>query len=79
MKMPTIVGSFIFISGEIFTPSYVEHENFFITSGPEVQSVLHCVLPWISVLNDERQLEQGSKVKRLRVTCTFDILKVCKT
>ena len=35
MKMPTIVGIFIFISGEIFMFSWVEREKCFITSGPD--------------------------------------------
>ena len=35
MKMPTIVGIFIFISRENFMLSRVEHEKSFITSGPE--------------------------------------------
>ena len=34
MKMPTIVGIFIFISRENFMLSWVEHENNFITFGP---------------------------------------------
>ena len=33
MKMPTIVGIFIFISRENVMPSWVEHEKSFITSG----------------------------------------------
>ena len=36
MKMPTIVGIFIFISREIFMLSWIEHEKSFITSGPDV-------------------------------------------
>ena len=35
MKMPTIVGIFILISRENFMLSCVEHENSFITSGPD--------------------------------------------
>ena len=35
MKTPTIVGVSIFISREMFMLSYVEHENSFITSGPD--------------------------------------------
>ena len=35
MKMPTIVGIFIFISRENFMLSLVEHEKGFITSEPE--------------------------------------------
>ena len=31
MKMPTIVGIFIFISSEIFMLSLVEHEKSFVT------------------------------------------------
>ena len=34
MKMPTIVGIFIFVSRENFMLSCVEHEKRFITSGP---------------------------------------------
>ena len=34
MKMPTIIGIFIFISRETFMPSRVEHENSFTSSGP---------------------------------------------
>ena len=34
MKMPTIVGIFIFISRENFLLSWVEDEKSFITSGP---------------------------------------------
>ena len=34
MKMPIIVGIFIFISGENFMLSWVEQEKSFITSGP---------------------------------------------
>ena len=37
MKMPTIVGIFIFISRENFMLSWVEHEKSFITSGPDCQ------------------------------------------
>ena len=36
MKMPTIVGIFIYISREIFMLSRVEHEKSFITSGQDV-------------------------------------------
>ena len=35
MKMPTVVGIFIFISRENFMLSGVEHEKSFITSRPE--------------------------------------------
>ena len=35
MKMPTIVGIFIFISRENFMFSRVKHEKSFITLGPE--------------------------------------------
>ena len=35
MKMPTIVGIFIFISRENFMLNWVEHEKSFITSGPD--------------------------------------------
>ena len=35
MKMPTIVGIFIFISRENFMLNWVEHEKSFITPGPE--------------------------------------------
>ena len=34
--------------------------------------VFEIVLPWIPVLHDERQQEQGSRAKRSRVTCIFD-------
>ena len=34
MKMPTIVGMFIFVSRGNFVLSSVEHEKSFITSGP---------------------------------------------
>ena len=34
MKMPTIVGIFIFISRENFMLSWIEHEKSFITLGP---------------------------------------------
>ena len=34
MKMPTIVGIFIFISNENFLLSWVEHEKCFMTFGP---------------------------------------------
>ena len=34
MKMPTVVGIFIFISRENFMLSCVEHEKGFLTSGP---------------------------------------------
>ena len=37
MKMPTLVGIFIFISREIFMHSWVEHEKGFITSEPGPQ------------------------------------------
>ena len=37
MKMPTIVGIFIFISKENFMLSWVEHEKSFITLGPDVR------------------------------------------
>ena len=40
MKMPTIVGIFIFISRENFTLSWVEHEKSFITSGPDLPANL---------------------------------------
>ena len=33
MKMPTIVGIYMFISRENFMVSQVEHENSFVTSG----------------------------------------------
>ena len=36
MKMPTIVGIFISFSRENFMLSRVEHENSFITSGPDI-------------------------------------------
>ena len=36
MKMPTIVGIFKFISRENFMLSWIEHENFFIASGPKL-------------------------------------------
>ena len=36
MKMPTIVGIFIFTSRENFMLSWVEHEQRFITSGPDI-------------------------------------------
>ena len=35
MKMPTIVGIFIFISRENFMLSWVEHEKSFMISGPD--------------------------------------------
>ena len=35
MKMPTIVGIFIFISKKNFMLSWVEHEKSFITSRPD--------------------------------------------
>ena len=35
-------------------------------------AVFEIVLPWIPVLHDERQQEQGSRAKRSRVTCIFD-------
>ena len=35
MKMPTIVGIFIFSSRENFMLSWVKHEIFFITLGPK--------------------------------------------
>ena len=34
VKMPTVVGVFTFMSRKIFILSWVEHENVFITSGP---------------------------------------------
>ena len=34
IKMPTVVGIFLFISREIFMLSRVAHEKSFITSGP---------------------------------------------
>ena len=36
MKMPTIVGIFVFISRENFMLSWVEHEKSFITSESEI-------------------------------------------
>ena len=45
MKMPTIVGIFIFISGEIFMLSWVEYEKSFITSGPGFMLNV-CVILW---------------------------------
>ena len=39
MKMPTIVGIFIFISRENFMHSCVEHEKSFITSRPNQSSL----------------------------------------
>ena len=36
MKMPTIVGIFIFISREKYVLRWVEHEKSFITSGPSM-------------------------------------------
>ena len=46
MKMPTIVGIFIFISRENFMLSWVEHEKCFITSGPDASKFndgrVHC-------------------------------------
>ena len=36
MKMPTIVGIFIFISRENFMLSRVSMNNFFLTSGPGI-------------------------------------------
>ena len=39
MKMPTIVGIFIFIIGENFMLSRVEYEKYYITSGSG-----HCVV-----------------------------------
>ena len=41
MKMPTIVGIFIFISIENFMLSWIEHEKSFITSGPDKGQ--HCL------------------------------------
>ena len=41
MKMPTIVGIFIFISRDNFLLSWVEHEKSFITLGPDLG--LHCL------------------------------------
>ena len=35
MKMPTIVGIFIFISRDNFILNWAEYEKSFITSGPE--------------------------------------------
>ena len=35
--------------------------------------VQKCKVPWILVPNDERQQEQGSRAKRSRVTCTFEL------
>ena len=40
MKMPTIVGIFIFIGRENFMLSRVEHEKSFITSGPDEATAL---------------------------------------
>ena len=36
MKMPTLVGIFIFISRENFMRSGIEHEKSLITAGPDV-------------------------------------------
>ena len=54
MKMPTIVGIFIFISWENFMLSWVEHEKSFITLGPDqcVQymfygQIKHCSKFWL--------------------------------
>ena len=46
MKMPTIVGIFIFISREFFVLSRVEHEKSFITSGPDLTAWTFVVRPY---------------------------------
>ena len=45
MKMPTVVGIFIFITRENFMLSSVEHEKSFITSGPG-KKVESCLELW---------------------------------
>ena len=43
MKTPTIIiGIYIVISTENFMLSWVEHETFFITSGPDVAEQVLC-------------------------------------
>ena len=44
MKMPTIVGIFIFISRDNFMLSYVEHEKSFITSGTVSPAHISCTV-----------------------------------
>ena len=41
MKMPTIVGIFIFINRENFMLSSVEHEKSFITLGPAIMAMIN--------------------------------------
>ena len=48
MKMPTIVGIFIFISRENFMLSCAEHEKRFITSGPDAIPLHLFVLFWFA-------------------------------
>ena len=50
VKMPTIVGIFIFISRETVMLSWVEHEKRFIISGPEHDRLLwlyHSKIQWL--------------------------------
>ena len=48
MKMPTIVGIFIFISRENFMLSSDEHEKSFLTSGPR-PSLKYLKVPYTSI------------------------------
>ena len=58
MKMPTIVGIFIFISRENFMLSSAEHEKSLITSGPGVSNFYLGIQknPWILDCNNKSLL-----------------------
>ena len=65
MKMPTIVGIFIFISRENFMLSWVEHEKSFITSRPDLSFPIEV----ISKLDKTEQTQkQGTKPNTLKIT-----------
>ena len=58
MKMPTIVGIFIFISRETFMLSWVEHEKFFVTLGPGVWNLRTFIVLYIPFF---ASIKQGQK------------------
>ena len=83
MKMPAIVGSFIFISREIFMLSWVEHEKQkHITSGPglSLQNILNTYLEilyfWLEMFWNEKKknLLKVETVNEFTLCTSFSLL-----
>ena len=75
MKMPTIVGIFIFISRENFMRSRVEHKGSFITLGPDCIDVQ--TDRYLNCLHDVAQMISAIKIYRICHTYwTYKLLRI---